>query len=645
MTAPLDALVRHHLLRPLGVLLLLLLASFAAALTYQQARFLDEHARQRFADLWHDWEHTQADQARTLAAILDTMALDPQLRDGMRRGDRAALLAKLSPFLAHLRRDTNITHLYVHDRLGVNLLRVHDPAMFGDQIERHTLGEAALTGRAATGLEVGTLGGFSLRAAMPVFDGDTLLGYLELGKEIDDLLQQIYAQNDVDLAILLRKTAVARSDWERGIGHPVHPGRKAGDWARFPDDVAVYSTLPEFPAAAVPLVDETAHRHAPHDSDIVAAGTAWRVALQPIEDASGAKVGHLFAFIDLTAEKAAQRHFNIYTMGVIAVLLLLLYLLVYRMLRRTDEVIRVQQAKLVQAASVFEHSHQGILITDAQGTIVDANAALVQITGYSREECIGQTPRLFKSDHHPPAFYADIWCQLHAHGYWVGEIWNRRKNGEVYAEMRTISAIRDEAGRTIRYVALFSDISVQKEHQAQLERIAHFDALTGLPNRVLLADRLQQALIQAHRRATRVAVAYIDLDGFKAVNDTHGHAAGDHLLRQLALRMGAALREGDTLARIGGDEFVAVLADLLPTQDCDPIFARLLQAAAEPVAADGASLRVSASMGIAFYTPNGAPAVPDLLLRHADQAMYRAKQAGKNRYAIFEPEADKVDNA
>jgi diguanylate cyclase (GGDEF)-like protein/PAS domain S-box-containing protein len=291
------------------------------------------------------------------------------------------------------------------------------------------------------------------------------------------------------------------------------------------------------------------------------------------------------------------------------------------------------------AASVFSHAREGIIITDAKGLIVEVNQTFAEITGYTREEALGHNPRdLLNSGHHTREFYAARRKALDLHGFWSGEVWNRRKNGEVFAEMLTISVVRDAAGATANYVALFTDITRLKEHQRQLEHIAHFDSLTSLPNRVLLADRLQQALTQSQRRGLSVAVVYLDLDGFKAVNDTHGHALGDELLVALAHRMKAALRNGDTLSRIGGDEFVAVLVDLDAVADAEPVLQRLLQAAADPVELAHIQLQVSASIGVTIYPQDGSEV--DLLLRHADQAMYVAKQAGKNRYHLFDVAQD-----
>ena len=298
---------------------------------------------------------------------------------------------------------------------------------------------------------------------------------------------------------------------------------------------------------------------------------------------------------------------------------------------------KLAREKLHLAASVFRHAREGVVITDADMCIVDVNASFSTITGYGREEVLGRQPDIFLPGPHSESYVDALWQGLRDTGHWSGEIWSERKNGEAYAEMVTISAVLDEQGRTKNYVVLFIDITPMKTYQLQLENMAHFDALTQLPNRLLLADRLRQAMSQSQRRKQALAVVFLDLDGFKAVNDHYGHAVGDELLVVLSQRMKGALRDGDTLARIGGDEFVAVLVDLDQAEDAEPVLERLLQAAAEPVQIAQTALQVSASMGIAVYPRDGAHA--DLLLRRADQSMYLAKQAGRNRYRFFMEEA------
>lgn len=292
------------------------------------------------------------------------------------------------------------------------------------------------------------------------------------------------------------------------------------------------------------------------------------------------------------------------------------------------------EEKLELSASVFNNTSEAIMITDLEGTINEVNNAFVHITGYSKEEAIGKNPRLLSSGSQSQEFHSTMWSTLIDKGSWSGEIWNKRKNGKVYPEMLVVNTVYDYHGDPKHYVALFSDITEIKEYENSLKNIAHYDMLTQLPNRVLLADRLHQGIAMTQRNEHNLAVIFLDLDGFKNINDTYGHEAGDELLKKLSKKMKKALRKGDTLARIGGDEFVAVLFDLHSTEASLPIIERLLEFAASKVVINDTSMQVTASLGVTFY-PQSEEADGDKLLRQADQAMYEAKLKGKNRYCIF----------
>lgn len=298
------------------------------------------------------------------------------------------------------------------------------------------------------------------------------------------------------------------------------------------------------------------------------------------------------------------------------------------------------EKKLQLAASVFTHAREGISITDSAGTIIEVNDAFCYITGYTREEAEGKNPRILRSGRHGKEYYKAMWGALINKGHWYGEIWNKRKNGDIYPEILTISAVYDSQHKISHYVALFTDITEQKRHQQQLERTAHYDALTNLPNRVLLADRMRQSIAQLKRHRLILAVVYLDLDGFKEVNDNYGHEVGDQLLIRITGHLKEALREGDTIARIGGDEFVAVLNDLKQVDECQQLVHRLNTAASQPVHIGGRQLQVSASIGVSFCHPDDEIDA-EQLVRQADQAMYQAKLSGKNRYHIFDSVQDR----
>lgn len=300
---------------------------------------------------------------------------------------------------------------------------------------------------------------------------------------------------------------------------------------------------------------------------------------------------------------------------------------------------KLAEEKIKLAASVFHEAREGIMITDADGTLIDVNRAFTAITGFEREEVFGKTPRVLKSHKHEREFYARMWQQLLKTEHWSGELWNCRKNGEEFPEQLSITAVKDTAGKITHYVGIFSDITEHKQQQAQIEHLAYYDALTRLPNRVLLADRMQQALSRADRMHKIVAVCYLDLDGFKPINDRYGHKAGDGVLTEIAKRLQEFIRTEDTIARLGGDEFVLLLTDLADEEESDSILARVLEIVTRPCElSTGIKVSVSASIGVTFYPTDHND--PDVLLRHADQAMYQAKQLGRNRMHHFDPRYD-----
>jgi len=303
--------------------------------------------------------------------------------------------------------------------------------------------------------------------------------------------------------------------------------------------------------------------------------------------------------------------------------------------------IKQSEEKLFLASRVFMHSHDGIIITDGKQNILQVNQAFTRITGYGEDEVIGKNPRFLQSGRHGVEFYKELWKKLLKQGYWSGEVWNRRKDGSLYTEALTISAIDDVNGEVINYVGIFSDISDIKNYQQQLKHISQFDALTNLPNRTLLVDRMVQAMFQTHRRGTSMAVVYLDLDDFTLINDRYGHDVGNQYLVKVSELLKLALREGDTLARLSGDEFVAVLMDVESQSNTSSqlMLKRLLQAASQPVALDQFTLQLSASMGVSFF-PQSEDISAEALLRQADQAMYKSKLNGKNTYHIFDTKKD-----
>ncbi len=292
------------------------------------------------------------------------------------------------------------------------------------------------------------------------------------------------------------------------------------------------------------------------------------------------------------------------------------------------------EEQLRLAASVFANSQEGILISDADNRIIDINPAFTRLTGYSREEALGRNPRLLSSGKQDRMFYTRMWESINSRGEWQGEVWNRRKSGEVYAELLSIVAVKDAEGQLQHYVGAFSDITMLKQHEADLDRIAHYDVLTSVPNRRLLDDRMEQAIARARRHGKNLAICYLDLDGFKPINDQFGHEVGDSVLVEIAHRLQTVSRSDDTVARLGGDEFVLLWNDIGAESDCVQALERVLEKVSEPISVKGEPLAVSASIGVTLYPDDDVDS--DSLLRHADHAMYSAKQLGKNRFQMFD---------
>lgn len=302
------------------------------------------------------------------------------------------------------------------------------------------------------------------------------------------------------------------------------------------------------------------------------------------------------------------------------------------------------QRQLVESriAAVAFETQQGMTIADAQGTILQVNKAFTSITGYSAEEMIGKNPRLLQSGRQDAAFYSAMWDGINASGLWQGEIWNKRKNGEIYPEWLSIRAVKDEFGTVTHHVGAFTDIAAHKAAEQRIESLSFYDTLTGLPNRELLRDRLQHALAATARRQCQAALLHIDLDNFKTINDTLGHDQGDLMLKEIVMRLRSCSRSSDTLARIGGDEFTLLIEntvndDLDPMNQARVIGDKVLLAVCQPVVLANATQHTSASIGITLFGGGGQVNIEEPL-RQAELAMYQAKAAGRNTLRFFDPQ-------
>lgn len=285
------------------------------------------------------------------------------------------------------------------------------------------------------------------------------------------------------------------------------------------------------------------------------------------------------------------------------------------------------------ASKILENISEAVVITDKDGTILFVNPAFELVTGYSMSEVVGKNPRVLKSGLHEQDFYENMWSSLKVLGEWKGEVWNRKKNGEIYPEWMSISSIKDEKGENVNYIGIFSDISHQKNTEEQLNKLAHYDSLTGVANRYTLNNTLETHIRTAAKYNQQFALLFLDLDRFKHVNDTLGHSYGDLLLKKVSARLKRLIKNKDMIARLGGDEFVIVLTNMKHPREAVHMAEEIIQALTNSFLLDKHEVYISTSIGISFYPLDGHSV--ELLIRNADKAMYKAKSSGRNQYEFY----------
>ena len=358
----------------------------------------------------------------------------------------------------------------------------------------------------------------------------------------------------------------------------------------------------------------------------------------PLISPDGGFAGAIEVYFDITEHWGTLRNLKYWSaMGKTTLVTVILATLFISLIRATQATVDRQkvQTKLQLAADVMANAEEGILVVDTHSRIESVNRAFTKLTGYAQEEVLGRNPSFLRSGRHNKQFFHSMWESIEKQGLWQGEIWNRHKDGKIYPEWLTITAIKDDKGAVANYVGMFLDITHFKVKESQLESLAYRDALTGLPNRILVKDRLEQNLAMAKRGGTMSAVLFLDLDGFKAVNDSNGHHVGDILLQEVARRFKSCIREEDTLGRLGGDEFLICIRKIEHTHEIKVVVKRLINCLkTNALIIDGHRCSVGVSIGISFYPENGEDA--ETLIHCSDIAMYAAKDGGKKKYRVYD---------
>ena len=634
--------LKQRILLPLAVMFCLLLAAFTASIYHNERVHLNESFGRELATMQASYREMLDLHGNNLRAVLDFLEYDQELRTMLAAGNRAQLQTRYGPLFEHLKREFNISHFYFLDANRVTLLRLHQPPRFGDRIDRVTAREAERTGRLAIGSELGPLGTITLRAVMPLRDGSRTIGYVELGLETLDAVQSISREFGNDAFVLLHKEYLSRQEWEQGM----HMLERKPQWDVYPDYIVASQTRPDIPPELDRIFAQGGRAHGLPDIELKQNQRIFRLGFIPLRDASGHDVGDIAVLHDVTATTTHTRKTLFMFIGAAIGCGALLFVMIYLILDRIQRALAAHfaerkraEAELRIAATAFE-SQESMFITDAKGVIERVNKAFTETTGYSAEEAVGKKPSILRSGRHDADFYRALYESLERDGCWESEIWNRRKNGEIYPEWQAISAVKGADGDVTHYISVFTDISKRKQAEEQIRDLAFYDPLTKLPNRRLLLDRLHQALVLSARNGQQGALLFIDLDNFKSVNDTQGHAVGDLLLVEVAKRLQACIRAGDTTARLGGDEFVVLLEDLDPDEptaasQAETVGEKIRETIGQPFLINGNEYHNTASIGITLF--RGPVKTMEEMLKRADVALYQAKADGRNTVRFFDP--------
>lgn len=611
-------------------------------------------------------------KAEMMEASLRFIVKDAQLIAALEKGDRQQLLTLAKPVYDRLHREHNITHFYFHDADRVNLLRVHKPEKYGDKINRLTALGAARSGKLFSGIELGPLGTFTLRSVLPVREAGKLLGYLELGQEIDGIIKQAQSMFKVDLFMLIDKRFLSKTAWEEGmrmLGRPF-------DWSLLTSWVLVSQSRPDAPIKALNSLSGSQKEASgiTIGEDVDLQGQRYWASIIPILDAGRRPVARLILLRNQTAFITKTRNELLQLTGISVLLGLATLILFYYILGRTERTLRIRLAldtilsisltplplKDVLSASLdailsvsdFKLLNQGAIFVAAkdeqtlemvaQRNLPDSLLKHCEQVPFGHCLCgkVAESREIIFTNHlneQHECVDESAHDGIQAHSYYCVPIMLEGRllgvlNVYVEAGYTDTASNRESLEELADTLAIVID---RKMAEQALEKLAYNDALTGLANRALFYDRMQQALAVGQRNERKFALLYLDLDLFKEINDAHGHHMGDVLLLEAANRLLGCVRSMDTVARMGGDEFTVILTEMDIPENVEFVAKNILQALAKPFELGEATPSVSISIGIAIYPTHGKDT--DTLVKHADTAMYYAKKQ-RNTFCFFSDE-------
>ena len=684
MTRPVS--LKKRILLPLFIVGWIIFAIGGYFLNNIETRQRHEAVQQQAVAMQSHLQSALKSKSESMAASLDFIARDSQLLTALKTGDRQRLLALASSIYQRLNRQNNITHFYFHDTGRVNLLRVHKPEKFGDSINRFTALGAEKSGVLFTGLELGPLGTFTLRSVLPVFENEELIGYIELGQEIDAIIEQAHSMFSVELLLLINKQYLVQRDWEEGMRMLARPF----DWQMLSASVLISHSLHDLPISLLNSVDREKSNEAIQIRDAVGLdGHNYWSATIPVNDAGGRSVASLVMLHDMTAIMESSKKEMLWFFALSALISWSLFALFWVVLGRAEEELASARAKLLEESEARTRAVEQSLniqrvldemlnislppLTMKEVLLKSLDAVLsiplfalqnkgsifLAVEGEQKLEMVAQrnlAEALLQScallpfgkclcgraaatrevifTNHLNEQHEISYDGIAPHGHYCIPIIS---GGELLGVLNAYVEAghkRDETeeGFLKNVAATLAVVIERKLAEEKLEQMAHNDSLTGLPNRSLFSDRLNQTLALAERHKQPFAVFFLDLDHFKEINDTLGHDMGDLLLRQAANRLQSCVRKSDTVARMGGDEFTVILNEAKESGSIEQVAKNILKSLLDPFELNGTSCNVGCSIGIALYPEHGLDS--ETLLKHADSAMYHAKRE-RNSYCFF----------
>lgn len=632
--------LKISILLPLFVVLVLIISGFVYFHVTQEEKYLKKYIGSQFLSAKQAFDAGIKSDTRKFKSALTTLMSNIEIKNAMIAGDREALYKHSLTLFNTLNKECDVTHFYFHQADRVNLLRMHQPERYGDKINRFSILQAESTGKPASALEIGPLGLFTLRVVFPWYDNEKLIGYIELGEEIEHLYKLIKNVADIDVYVLINKEVLSRKNWESGMKML---GRQA-QWDFLPESVVSFSTLDINNSRAIESLSEAGN----YEKIVNYSGSEhiFRIQSSTLYDAGELeqKIGSMIFLRDISDIKEQNMNHLLFFIGTGILIGGVLFLFFFLLTRKIEQKLEDSRISLVKSESRFrsivENSSDLIWEVDINALYTYLSPNIKELLGYEADERIGKSPFDFMPEDEAKSL-AKIFAEIlnERRPFTALENTNQHRDGHIVIMETSGVPIFDENDILTGYRGIDRDITERKRSEEKIKHMAYYDELTDLPNRTLFKDRLIQECHLADRNKDYIAILFMDIDHFKGINDTLGHLVGDMLIQKVSARLKEVLRASDTVARFGGDEFAIIIPHLKDVKGVNHVLKSIVQSFSSPFTILEHELFVNFTIGYSYYPIDGDNI--DILLRNADTAMYHAKENGRNCYQRYESEMTK----